>query len=43
MAKATGTLIRKAQRQLSTPTSIPPAIAPTVKPPESSDPFKPNT
>ena len=43
IVRATGTLIRNAQRQLSTPTSIPPASAPNVKPAESSEPFRPNT
>jgi hypothetical protein len=40
--KATGTLIKNAQRQLSAPTSIPPAIAPNVKPPESRAPLQPS-
>ncbi len=40
---AKGTLMRKAQRQLSMPTSVPPTRAPTVKPPESSVPFQPST
>jgi hypothetical protein len=40
---ALGRASRWHHAQLITPTSIPPAIAPTVKPAESSDPFRPNT
>ena len=41
ITSAKGTLIKKAQRQLSTPTSIPPASAPTVNPPDRRVPFRP--